>query len=183
MNHAPMIQQPANYQPDQELFKLRKRLMDLIRLGAATPDTFQQALMQIWQETERRRIACLSEAEEHLRKYHALVSQAHAFTSQGSIAYAVIDGYVQLEEKRLREMSERAAEKRQQEEEQAAAAEEQKKAAVEEQKKAEAKKAAAEPAPVRTQMNGFQTREATKAVAAAMGTPKAKPAGGKRKKS
>lgn len=98
----------ANYQPDQEMFRLRRRLGDLIRLGAATPETFQQTILQLWQENERRRQACLSEAEEHLRKYHTSVAQANVYAMQSSIAYAVVNGYVTIEERRVLELQQKA---------------------------------------------------------------------------
>lgn len=101
----------TNYQPDQEAFRLRKRLTDLLRLGAATPETFQQTLMQLWNENERRRQSCMQEAEDHLRKYHQLVAQAHAFSAQSSIAFNVINGYVIIEERRIQEEAERAKER------------------------------------------------------------------------
>jgi hypothetical protein len=109
IQHPGVGQQP--YQPEQEAIKLRQRLNDLFRLGAATPETLQQAFMQVWQETERRRQSCLSEADDHLRKYQALLAQSGAFSAIGSIAYAVINGYVQLEEKRLQEKIERDKER------------------------------------------------------------------------
>lgn len=101
----------TNYQPDQEVFRLRRRLGDLLRLGAATPETFQQTLMQLWNENERRRQSCLQEAEEHLRKYHSLVAQAHAFSAQSSIVYSIVNGYVTIEERRLQELADREREK------------------------------------------------------------------------
>ena len=101
----------GNFQPEQEMLKLRKRLNDLLRLGAATPETFQQAIQQMWQETEKRRQGALQEAEDHLRRYHALVAQAHGFSSMASVMYAVIDGYVSIEERRLQELAEREAER------------------------------------------------------------------------
>jgi hypothetical protein len=79
-------------------------------MGALTPDTFQQAIFQLFQESERRRMSCLQEAEDHLRKYHALLSQAGAFAAQGSILFAVINGFASLEEKRVEETAVRAKE-------------------------------------------------------------------------
>jgi len=105
----------TNYQPDQEMHRLRMRVGELLRLGALTPDTFQQTIMQIWQEGERRRQMCLQEAEEHLRRYHASISQASAFGAQSSILYSVVNGYVVLEERKNVELAERALEKARQE--------------------------------------------------------------------
>lgn len=101
----------SNYQPDQELLRLRKRVTDLVRLGAATPETYVQTVMQLSQEGERRRQSCMAEAEDHLRKYHALTAQAHGFAALSSMLFAIINGFATLEERRLVEMAEREKEK------------------------------------------------------------------------
>jgi hypothetical protein len=108
---GPQTPNYSNYQPTEELVKLRKRVNDLLRLGAATPDTFAQTIMQVWQEAERRRQSCLAEAEEHLRKYHALVAQSHGFSAQSSILYSVINGYATIEERRVQELADREKER------------------------------------------------------------------------
>lgn len=156
----------SNFQPDQELLRLRRRMGDLLRMGALTPETFQQAIFQLFQEAERRRLTCLQEAEDHLRKYHALLSQAGAFAAHSSILFSVINGFASLEEKRLQEMAARDQEKAQQEAE--AKAEEERKAA-------EQKTAEAPPAPEHTPTNGQPAQEAA-------GDIPAKPSGGRRKK-
>ena len=152
----------ANYQPDQELLRLRRRIGDLMRMNALTPETFQQAVMQLFQESERRRQTCLQEAEDHLRKYHALLSQAGAFAAQGSILFAVINGFATLEERRLQEMADREREKAQQE---AAAP-----------PAAPAPAPAPEPAPANGTPTAQPAQEAT-------GTPATKTSGGRRKKA
>jgi hypothetical protein len=101
----------SNYQPNEELLRLRKRVTDLLKLGAATPETFAQSILQIWQETERHRQNSMEQAEDHLRKYHALVAQAQGFAMQSSILYSVINGYATIEERKAQEMADRAAEK------------------------------------------------------------------------
>lgn len=101
----------TNYQPNEELVRLRKRVNDLLQLGAATPETFAQTMMQLWQEGERRRQSCIAEAEDHLRKYHAMIAQAHGFAAQSSILYSVINGYATIEERRILELAEREKEK------------------------------------------------------------------------
>jgi hypothetical protein len=101
----------TNYQPAEELVRLRKRVGDLLKLGAATPDTYLQTVMQLFQEGERRRQQCMADAEDHLRKYHALVAQAHGFSAMSSVLYSVINGFATLEERRLQEMAEREKEK------------------------------------------------------------------------
>jgi len=101
----------SNYQPEQEQLRLRRRLNDLLKLGAATPETFQQAILQIFGEAERQRQQCMTAAEEHLRKYHQLYAQAAAFSMYSSIAYSVVNGYVTLEERRALEEMAKAKEK------------------------------------------------------------------------
>lgn len=107
----------TNYQPEQEQLRLRKRLGDLMRMGAATPDTFQQAVLQIWQEAERQRQMSMTQAEEHLRKYHSCNAQAHAFSMTSSIAFAVINGFVVMEERRVQEEQRQAQERAEKERE------------------------------------------------------------------
>ena len=115
MSNAPQdpVQIPnyTNYQPGEELQKFRRRFAQLMQTGSVTPEMFHQTLMQLWNENERRRQSCLSEAEDHLRKYHALVSQAHAFSAQGSIVYSIINGYVVIEENRAKEEAARLKER------------------------------------------------------------------------
>jgi len=103
-----------------EVLKLRKRLLDFQRTGAMAPEsfmTYQQTILQLWQEAERRRQACMAQKETLLRQAAAAESQAHAFSAMSSIMFSVIDGYVSLEEKRIREEQERAQEKQAAEEE------------------------------------------------------------------
>ena len=108
----PQTQNYSNYQPNEELLRLRKRVTDLLKLGAATPETFAQSILQIWQETERHRQSSMEQAEDHLRKYHALVAQAQGFAMQSSILYSVINGYATIEERKAQEMADREAERR-----------------------------------------------------------------------
>lgn len=99
----------------EELLKLRKRLLDFQRLGVMDPEafmTYQQTILQLWQEAERRRQACMAQVEGLKRQAAAAESQAHAFSSMSSIFYAVVNGYVEIEEKRFREEAERQAERK-----------------------------------------------------------------------
>ena len=158
----------TNYQPGEELVRLRKRVNDLLKLGAATPETFAQTMMQLWQEGERRRQACMQEADEHLRKYHALVAQAHGFAAQSSILYSVINGYATLEERRVQEMIEREKETIEKEK------------AQEEARKAEEARAKGE-APQAAPANGHPAHEGA-GVTEVGASVVPKPSGGKRKK-
>ena len=109
---SPQTPNYANYQPNEELIRLRRRVTDLLKLGAATPETFAQSILQIWQETERHRQSSMEQAEDHLRKYHALVAQAQGFAMQSSILYSVINGYATIEERKAQELADRAAEQK-----------------------------------------------------------------------
>lgn len=109
---SPQTPNYSNYQPNEELLRLRKRVTDLLKLGAATPETFAQSILQIWQETERHRQNNMEQAEDHLRKYHALVAQAQGFAMQSSILYSVINGYATIEERKAQELADRAAEQK-----------------------------------------------------------------------
>jgi hypothetical protein len=135
----------TNHQPNEELVRLRRRVADLLRLGAATPETFHQTIMQVWQESERRRQSCMQEAEEHLRRYHAMVAQGQGFATVGSILYSVINGFATLEERRLIETAEREKEQKEKEEAAKALAESQAGTPPEESKKKGRRKKAVPP--------------------------------------
>jgi hypothetical protein len=107
---GPQTPNYSNYHPEQELVKLRRRVAEMLKLGAATPETYLQTIMQLFQEAERRRQICMGEAEDCLRKHQALVAQAHGFSSMSSILYNIVNGYVTLEEKRILETAEREKE-------------------------------------------------------------------------
>jgi hypothetical protein len=106
----PNVTTHTTYQPEQDLLRLRRRLGDLLRLGGMTPETFQQTILQLWQEVEKRRQSCLHEAEDYMRKYQASLAQAGAFSAQSSILFAIINGFVTLEERRIQETADRARE-------------------------------------------------------------------------
>jgi hypothetical protein len=94
------------------LVKLRSRMNDLLRLGILTPEGFgmyQQTILQLLQEFDRRKMTCMSQAEQLRTQAAAVESQGHAFSAAGSVLFAVVNGYIDLEEKRIREMQERAA--------------------------------------------------------------------------
>lgn len=96
------------------LLKLRKRLSDLLGKGLVSSDAFgmyQQTILQLHQECERRRQTCLGQAETLKRQAAAAESQAHAFSAMASIIFSVVNGYVELEERRAREEADRAKER------------------------------------------------------------------------
>ena len=92
------------------LIRLRQRLLDLQKMGGLEPaefGTFQQTLMQIYQESERRRQSCMGQAESLKRQAAGAESQAHAFSAISSILYNIVDGQIGIEQKRLNEEKER----------------------------------------------------------------------------
>lgn len=87
-----------------ELIRLRQRFLDLQKLGALTPESFgmfQQSFMEVYQEAEKRRQACLAQADELRRKASAAESQSHAYSTISSILYSIVDGHIGIEQKRL----------------------------------------------------------------------------------
>lgn len=96
------------------LVKLRSRMNDLLRMGIVTPEGFgmyQQTILQLLQEFDRRKQTCFQQAEQLRAQAAASDSQAHAFSVCGSILFSIVNGYIDLEEKRIREEQERAKER------------------------------------------------------------------------
>lgn len=92
------------------LVKLRMRMNDLLRLGITTPEGFglyQQTMLQLYHQFERRKQSCFTQAEQLRTQAAAVESQGHAFAACGSIMYSIVHGYIELEEKRIREELER----------------------------------------------------------------------------
>jgi len=103
-----------HFKAQQDLIKLRQKIIDLQKLGYMTPEsfgTYQQTLLQIWQEADQRRQSCLAQANTFRTQAAAADAQAHAFSAMSSVIYAVVNGFVEAEEKRIREEVERVAEK------------------------------------------------------------------------
>lgn len=102
--------------PQDDLMRLRKRLVDLQAVGLMDPKsfgTYQQTLLHIWQEVDRRRQTCLQQAEALRLQAAAAEAQSHAFGALGSIMYNIVNGFVEADEKRVREEAAKAAEKEQ----------------------------------------------------------------------
>lgn len=98
----------------EDLLRLRKRVNDLKGLGYMTPEsagTYEQTVLQTWQEAERRRQTLLSQAETLRRQSAAAEAQAGAFAAMASIMYNIVNGFVEAGQKRLREDAERTAER------------------------------------------------------------------------
>lgn len=91
---------------EDSLVRLRTRLVDLQKLGGLEPEafgTYQQTLLQIYNEAERKKQACLQQAQTLRQQAAAAEAQSHAFGTIGSILYSVVNGYVELEQKRMAE--------------------------------------------------------------------------------
>lgn len=96
-----------------DLVKLRKRMLDALNLGVVDPsvkDFYEATLIQIMNESERQRQACVTRAEELRRQAAVADGQANAFIQVSSIVYNVLNSYILVEEKSKREELERAAE-------------------------------------------------------------------------
>lgn len=105
----------ANVRAQQDLVKLRQRILDLEKIGYMTPEsfgTYQQTILQIWQEAEQRRQTCLAQASTLRMQAASAEAQAHAFSAMSSVMFAVVNGFVEAEEKRVREEAERALEEK-----------------------------------------------------------------------
>lgn len=95
-----------------DFLRVRTRLLDLQRTGLLNPEafpTYQQTILQIWQESERRRVTLMNHAATLRTQAAAAEAQANAFTSMASILYNVINGYVELEQKRIHELQSKEA--------------------------------------------------------------------------
>jgi len=104
----------SNVKAQQDLLRLRQRLLEFQKIGYMTPEsfgTYEQTLLQIWQEAEQRRQTCLSQANTLRMQAAAAEAQAHAFSAMSSVMFAVINGFIEIEEKRIREEAEREAER------------------------------------------------------------------------
>lgn len=103
-----------NQNPQNDLVSLRLRLLDLQRVQSLTPESFglyQQTILQLHQECERRKQSCFAQAEQLRKQAAGAESQGHAFSAMGSIVYSVVNGYIALEEKRIQEEQDRARER------------------------------------------------------------------------
>jgi len=97
-----------------DLIRLRTKLLEFQKQGAlSSPEafgTYQQSILQVFQEAERRKHTCMAQAASFRQQAAAAEAQAHAFSTVGSILYSIVDGYVSAEHKRLAEEAERKKE-------------------------------------------------------------------------
>lgn len=100
-------------QAQEDILRLRKSIQELAVLGVLTPDTigtYEQTVLQIWKEAERRRISLQQQAETLRRQAAAADAQAGAFSAMASIMFSVVHGFVEASQKRAQEDAERARE-------------------------------------------------------------------------
>lgn len=105
----------AQGNPQDVILKLRKRLFDLLALGYMTPEsagTYEQTLLQIHQETERRKQQLMHQATVLRQQADAAEAQGHAFSAMASIMYNIVNGFYEAGQKRLREDEERELERK-----------------------------------------------------------------------
>jgi len=92
--------------PPDDFTRLRLRLLDLQKTGMLDPrsfGTYQQTIFQVLQETVRRKESCFQQAATLRQQAAAAEAQGHAFSTMGSILHSVVNGYVDLEERRVAE--------------------------------------------------------------------------------
>ena len=92
--------------PPDDFTRLRLRLLDLQKTGMLDPrsfGTYQQTIFQVLQETVRRKESCFAQAATLRQQAAAAEAQGHAFSTMGSILHSVVNGYVDLEDRRVAE--------------------------------------------------------------------------------
>jgi len=97
----------------EDLVKLRKRILDALThdvVDDKSKDLYEATLIQIMNESEKQRQACVARAEELRRQAGVADGQSHAFSQMSSIIYNVLNGYVMAAERQKREEAARAAE-------------------------------------------------------------------------
>ena len=96
--------------------KLRARLLDAknLKIGEDSPQDFALGMMmQLMNEAERQRQACIREMHSHRELAKAAEYQASAYAQVHNMAWAVYDGFIRAEEKSITERKERELEKAQ----------------------------------------------------------------------
>jgi hypothetical protein len=101
-------------------------MIDALNLGVVDKDSknlYEATLIQIMNEAEKQRQACVSRAEELRRQAAIADGQSHAFTQVSSIVYNIINGYISAAERQKNEEAAQAAEQAEKEEGKSAALE------------------------------------------------------------
>jgi len=98
-------------QAQEDILRMRKAIQELAVLGVLTPETvgtYEQTILQIWKEAERRRVSLQQQAEVLRKQAAAADAQAGAFSAMASIMFSVVHGFVEVSQKRALEDAERA---------------------------------------------------------------------------
>jgi hypothetical protein len=86
---------------NEELIKLRSRLLDAVREGVVGKDSkeaFEAILTQIMNDAERSRQNCLLQVDNLKKQSVMIEGQANAFGSVINIIYSAINSYVSAAE-------------------------------------------------------------------------------------
>jgi len=94
--------------------KLRQRMTDLLRMGVVDEKghgVLQSVLMQLYNDCERQRQACMNQADSFRAQAKMAEGQANGFAAVSSIVYNTINGFVVQAERAAIESAERAKER------------------------------------------------------------------------
>jgi hypothetical protein len=93
--------------------KLRVRMLDAISLGIGKDNPAEfvlAALIQVMNEAERHKQACVAQMISHRESAKAAEHQASAYSQVHSVVWSVYNGLIEAEERSIRERKEREAE-------------------------------------------------------------------------
>ena len=96
-----------------DILKMRNRMADAFAVGLFSDENksaVETMLIQIMNDCEKNRQACVANAESHRRQAGVADGQAQGFASMSSVIYGVINGYVMKAEQAAAEEAARAAE-------------------------------------------------------------------------
>lgn len=97
---------------DNNLIQLRTKLLELQKSGAFEGDTFQavqQVVLQIHGEAERRRSNYLQQAANLKMQAASMEAYATAYGTLGSVIAAILNGQIDIAQKRAAEEADRVA--------------------------------------------------------------------------
>lgn len=97
-----------------DVLRLRKRVNDLKALGYMTEEsagTYEQTVLQTWQEADRIRQTLVSQAATLRTQAAAAEAQANAYGTMASILFNIVNRFVEAGQKRSQEEAERKAER------------------------------------------------------------------------
>lgn len=95
----------------EALTRLRTRMVDALKTGVVDEKhhgLVQQVLLQIMNDAERQRQACLSQVEAFKNQIVMAQGQANGYAAIASIVYGTIDGFIKQTERAAAEVQEAA---------------------------------------------------------------------------